>query len=468
MYGGILVDDWHSFSANTWEAQYFNYDCRNNQEGSIFSTAPFKTDRACSYSHTRVPLPLPDGNGFVAVTENGIYADSEESSIVKHYVTQCLSQPLYAGQTYLLTFYFGFGTMGLGKCPQRYPFRSGYRFPVALFGRNDCPDYPVRDMNTKSGCLTNNEGWVELGKATLQGTNEWVTGVIEFTPQTDIACIGIGPDCAHRSIRDYHSMYYIDKLVLAPVADFSYRTITAVSGDACTGLYRLKAPTYAVAKYQWYKDGVPIAGATSQTYSVPDKAEAAGTYVANISLPYNTCLNTLPFAVTFSGLQNFNLGKDTVLCAPATMGLNAYWPGVVDYLWQDGSKKDSLTVNQSGTFWVQLTDHYGCIKRDSVNITVQGCDECSLYIPTAFTPNNDGLNDIFRVKPQCANIGLTGFTLKIYNRWGQLVFLCKDINKGWDGRYKGQVLPGTYVYSVEYSFKQDNPIQQKGTIVVVR
>jgi gliding motility-associated-like protein len=58
--------------------------------------------------------------------------------------------------------------------------------------------------------------------------------------------------------------------------------------------------------------------------------------------------------------------------------------------------------------------------------------------------------------------------LKIYNRWGQLVFLCKDINKGWDGRYKGQVLPGTYVYSVEYSFKQDNPIQQKGTIVVVR
>ena len=95
-------------------------------------------------------------------------------------------------------------------------------------------------------------------------------------------------------------MHYMDKFILAPKADFSFTTITALSGNACTGNFILKAPTHTNASYQWYKGGTAIANATLQTYAVPDNTDAAGDYQANISLPYNTCLNTLPYTVSFS------------------------------------------------------------------------------------------------------------------------------------------------------------------------
>ncbi|WP_121355817.1 T9SS type B sorting domain-containing protein [Flavisolibacter nicotianae] len=468
LYGGVSVNGWRSFRGNTWEVHYINADCRSDKVGSMFDTRPFFTDQACAYFFPRVPLPLPDGKGFIAVTENGILV-SNEKNIVKNYLTQCLSQPLYAGQTYLLTFYLGFGTKGIGRCPRGPLSESLPTYGVALFGRKDCPDYPLKEATVTAGCLKHEEGWVELGSVTLRGENEWVTGVIQFTPQENIACIGIGPDCANRSNdRDFYAMQYLDKAVLAPVADFSFRTITAVSGNACTGNYRLKAPAYGAATYQWYKDGVALPGATSQNYAVPDNADAAGTYVANISLPYNTCLNTLPFTVVFSDLSRFNLGKDTTLCAPATTSLDAHWGSAVTYLWQNGSQNDTIAVNKTGTYWVELTDNYGCVKRDSINVIVQGCDECLLFVPTAFTPNNDGLNDVFRVKPGCANIGLQDFHLRIFNRWGQLVFQSNDVSLGWNGRYKGKILAGAYVYQIDYSFRHNQPLQQKGTVVVVQ
>lgn len=69
---------------------------------------------------------------------------------------------------------------------------------VGVFGRQDCPDYPLRpvDDGFYTGCLGDQPGWVLLGKVKLSGKNEWVQDEIEFTPQTPIVCIGIGPACS--------------------------------------------------------------------------------------------------------------------------------------------------------------------------------------------------------------------------------------------------------------------------------
>lgn len=475
--GGITVKNWRSFSSNTWEVHYKNYDCRTNQFNSIFDTADFVTDQPCSYNYPKAPMPLPDGKGFIVTFENDLLQSANENQIVKNYITSCLSQPLYAGQTYLLTFYLAFGTTVPTKCPQGYPTKSQSPYGVAIFGRQDCPGYPLKvaagTPELMGGCLANSTGWVQLGRITLKGYNEWVTGAIEFTPTANIACIGVGPDCSNHSYdRDYYgmaSMHYMDKLVLAPIADFSFRTIKPISGNVCDGHFALQAPAYGAGTYQWYKDGVQIPGATSKIYTVPDKPDAAGNYVVNISLPYNTCVNSLPFQVRFSNLNNFSLGNDTLLCTPAFVTLDATHQTATKYLWQDGSNKPSLSIDKSGLYWVQLEDENGCTKRDSIKVTVQGCDECRLFIPSAFTPNDDGLNDVFKVRPQCANIGLQNFNLRIYNRWGQLLFTTNDINKGWNGTYKGVKLNSdVFVYFVDYSFKKEKPLQQKGTVAILK
>jgi gliding motility-associated-like protein len=263
-------------------------------------------------------------------------------------------------------------------------------------------------------------------------------------------------------------MYFMDKFILATEKDYSFKTITAVSGSVCQEHFVLKAPVYAGAIYQWYKDGVVIPGATSEIYTVPDKDDAQGNYVANISYS-NFCLNSLPFSVIFSELNKFTLGQDLFRCDTTTITLDAGLPTAISYLWQDGSTNPSLGVNKTGSYRVQVTDVNGCTKKDSINITIQNCEECRLFIPSAFTPNDDGLNDLFKTRPQCPNIGLQNFSLSVYNRWGQLVFMTNNINTGWDGTYKNKKLDqGVYVYLVDYSFKQSKFFQQKGTIALVR
>jgi len=106
----------------------------------------------------------------------------------------------------------------------------------------------------------------------------------------------------------------------------------------------------------------------------------------------------------------------------------------------------------------------GCKRQSKVLIKRYAGPE--LYVPTAFTPNNDGRNDVFRVLPT----GLKSFGfLSVYNRWGQLVFRTTDYNKGWDGNYNSsKVDAGTFVYIVNAVDYKGRPMNRKGTFVLIR
>ena len=93
--------------------------------------------------------------------------------------------------------------------------------------------------------------------------------------------------------------------------------------------------------------------------------------------------------------------------------------------------------------------------------------DLSIYIsvPNAFTPNGDGQNDI--IFPRV--LGLKSIELKIYNRWGELVFMSDDANNGWDGKYKKIDQPvGTYVYYVKAKTLKGEDILLKGNIILIR
>jgi gliding motility-associated-like protein len=104
---------------------------------------------------------------------------------------------------------------------------------------------------------------------------------------------------------------------------------------------------------------------------------------------------------------------------------------------------------QNITYTVLATDTNGCRATDTVTITVN--PEYPLYVPNAFTPNNDGFNDFFEIFGN-KKIWLT-MTIRIFNRWGELVFETSDQQFRWDGRYKGELLTPqvlTYVLDVDY------------------
>ncbi|RYY98244.1 MAG: PKD domain-containing protein [Chitinophagaceae bacterium] len=167
---------------------------------------------------------------------------------------------------------------------------------------------------------------------------------------------------------------------------------------------------------------------------------------------------------TIGNIENLSvsLGNDTVLCAGETLLLD---PGMyASYQWQDGSAVAAYTVTQSGTYEVRVSDSDGCTARDAVHVTVDCSD---VYFPTAFTPNNDGRNDSFGPLGNVA--ALSSYNLKIYGRWGQLLFETTNPFRRWDGRLSGEAGGSqVYVWVAQYRLPRLGLVARKGSFVLMR
>lgn len=197
---------------------------------------------------------------------------------------------------------------------------------------------------------------------------------------------------------------------------------------------------------------------------------AAGDYDAKV-IDANGCE-----ANTFTTLENLDIppvsitNNDTTIVIGDRVQLHAI--NAPDYLWMPGAGLNCLNCPspvaqpyQTTTYIVTTRTGQNCITADTVTIFVDLKN--SMFIPTAFTPNKDGSNDLFRVKAQ----GVAAFRMVIYNRWGEFIFRSDDVAKGWDGLYKDQPQPaGGYVYVIDYIFFEDlgKVHRQKGTVMLVR
>jgi len=119
------------------------------------------------------------------------------------------------------------------------------------------------------------------------------------------------------------------------------------------------------------------------------------------------------------------------------------------YEWSDGSTGDDLTVapDETTTYSVTITDEMGCTATNDITIFVRlpVCNETDVFLPSAFTPNADGINDILYLRSNF----IDQMELLIYNRWGEEVFATKDQTRGWDGTFKGaKVSPDVYAYTL--------------------
>jgi len=166
--------------------------------------------------------------------------------------------------------------------------------------------------------------------------------------------------------------------------------------------------------------------------------------------------------LAFKAQIQVNLGQDTLICPDEQILLNATHPGAT-YLWQDGSTDSIFQVTEPGIYYVVVT-YDDCSGSDS--LTVNDCPS-KLWFPNAFTPNKDGLNDIFRP----VGISIYAFRMVIFDRWGQQLFETYSIEEGWDGTRNGQdALAGTYSFIVYYSSTETDgqTVKTSGTFTLVR
>lgn len=163
-------------------------------------------------------------------------------------------------------------------------------------------------------------------------------------------------------------------------------------------------------------------------------------------------------------------GHDTIITTGQRFQLHA--TGGNQYNWSpafglsDPGIADPVVYgNQDIPYRVRVTQSpEGCFDDDTINIRyIIGPD---IYVPTAFTPNGDGMNDIFRPIP----VGIKEIAyFRVYNRWGQLVFETTQYMKGWDGSFKGKPADaGAYVWMVGGEDYNNKQVEKKGTVLLIR
>ncbi len=232
----------------------------------------------------------------------------------------------------------------------------------------------------------------------------------------------------------------------------------AAAGDPqiCMGqTIMIGADSIPNATYQWYYNGAPLQGATSNNFVTP----VAGTYTMTAITACGTYTSN-PVEITVRTLSNVSINNSVIICKGESAQLTA--GGGNEYKWTPttGLNYDNIpnpvaSPTQTTEYTVVIKDGYGCTATASVTVSVL-CD--TLDIPNGFSPNNDGTNDTFVID------GIDqypGNVLFIYNRWGNLVYKKKEYANEWDGRSNvngvmfGEQLPnGTYYYILDLNLDQ--------------
>jgi gliding motility-associated-like protein len=161
--------------------------------------------------------------------------------------------------------------------------------------------------------------------------------------------------------------------------------------------------------------------------------------------------------------QTLSLPADTTICAGLSIDMSAP-TGFMGYKWSTGDLQRTITVAKKGTYWVEATSVNGCKSRDTIIINNEAC-VTKVWVPTAFTPNGDGLNDLLKVLNPG---GFIDFRFTVFNRLGQVVFATKDPQQGWDGTFKSKPSNGSYAWICNYRFAGDERQTISGLVTIIR
>ncbi len=260
------------------------------------------------------------------------------------------------------------------------------------------------------------------------------------------------------------------KVYVAPLPDGSF----SVTKDGCiNGDVQLNPAWKDGSSYQWSLDGGLITDSTGKIYTTKwtEPGNKVIVLIAYSGLgcssgPYtaHTNIHDIPL-VSIDYVSSYDVcAEDTIaLRTTDSTGLQYQWMGSSKLLKSEGAQLFAIVT---GTDKIILTgiDEWGCRNTDSVDVTAHTC--CEIAVPNAFSPNNDGLNDRFRI---ITNGNQRIGTFIILNRWGQKMFETKDVTQGWDGTYMGVPQEmGTYYYYIKYTCTSSDVFEKKGEVILIK
>ena len=188
---------------------------------------------------------------------------------------------------------------------------------------------------------------------------------------------------------------------------------------------------------QWYQNANDIVVTTAPTLT----SEFAQVYTFYLTQTVNNCeSNKDTVRVTIFPIPEITLSPDTLVCEKKIVSIGVPYNSLDFYLWNTNQTTSYIVADTSGVYTLQVKNNCGELYK-SIQVTYENCDKC-LFIPNAFTPNNDGLNDEFEVKTVCP---IEFYNLKIYNRWGQKIAEYDSPQAKWSGE-KNNITQQQHVY----------------------
>ncbi|MGZ4038695.1 MAG: T9SS type B sorting domain-containing protein, partial [Bacteroidia bacterium] len=218
--------------------------------------------------------------------------------------------------------------------------------------------------------------------------------------------------------------------------------------------------------YSWTGSGI-VSGAATPTPVI----NQPGIFTLTVSNPTTGCSASGTVAMVSSSVLAGFTADPTTGVSPLTVNFTNTSTGALNYNWNFGNGSTSTQTNTSTTFsgsqtfTVTLIASSGLCS-DTVSIDIVVNDGLTLEIPNVFTPNDDGVNDVFTI----TSTGVKEISLQIFNRWGQRMYEFTGAKAAWDGlNSNGQkVSDGTYFYFVKATGFDDKEVNKNGSLSLFR
>ena len=223
--------------------------------------------------------------------------------------------------------------------------------------------------------------------------------------------------------------------------------------------------------YEWHVNGFIF---NTSEPTIPVNLENSTTITLTVSNS-SGCTNTQEIDVVVNSLPELEIIAEPLeVINEAEVFFNTIEDEDYQYEWQPQNLLNNANgynpfgvVSETTTFILTVEDENSCVKIDSITINVvdKTCDEVNVFVPTAFSPNGDGLNDVFRIQGDV----IEEASIEVFDRWGNTVYSSTDLSSTWDGTIKNKQLPsGVYGYLIQITCFGSETYVRKGNIELLR